>query len=562
MNITLTWDPSVGALPPAEQSAFEAAVTYAASYFDRILTNGLDITINVGSGEITQNGQLSNIPPATGEGGPSDQQIYSYAEVKAALLAHETSPETTAAYGALPAQDPTGGAGFFVSGLEAQALGLPAGGGGAVGAIGFGANDTSIPYNYSTTDRAVAGDGDFVGIAEHEIAHALARISGFGAGSQDNVLDLFRFTSPGTLATNGGQSAYFSINGGATASEDFATTASDPADWSQSGPYQALADSFNALYSPGVENFVTSTDLNVMNLLGYTITSHLPGDDFNGHQISDVLIQNTAGAVVVGELAPGGGQEAYAEVASLGPEWRFAGAGDFLGDRSSDFLIENTSGAVVVGKVDPTSGQAAYTGVGALGPEWRFVGTGDFLAHGLSDFLIQNTAGAVVVGEVSGGRAAYTSVAGLGPEWKFVGTGDFLGDGQSDFLIRNTAGAVVVGEVIGGHAQFTQVGGLGPEWKFVGAGDFLGDGRSDFLIRNTSGVVVVGEVAGGHAAYTQVGGLGPEWSFVGAGDYAGTGQDSFLIQNTSGVLFTGTVTGGHAQYAQVGALGPEWKFHG
>ena len=561
MNITLTWDPSVGSLPAGEQSAFEAAVTYAADYFDRTLTNNLDITISVGWGEITQDGQTSTIPSGVGEGGPNDEQSYSYAQVKAALLAHETSPEMAAAYSALPAADPTGGAGFLVSVLEAQALGLAAGSSGAAGAVGFGVTDPSIPYNFSTTDRAIAGEGDFVGIAEHEIAHALDRISGFGSGPQANILDLFRFTAPGTLATSGTQPAYFSINGGATASEDFASTASDPADWSQSGPYSSLADSFNAAYSAGVENFVTSTDLNVMNLLGYTTTSRLPGDDFNGHQVSDVLIQNTTGAVVVGELGSLG-QEAYAQVASLGSEWRFAGAGDFLGDRSSDFLIENTSGAVVVGEVNPTSGQGAYTDVGALGPEWRFVGTGNLLGHGLSDFLIQNTAGAVVVGEVSGGRAAYTTVAALGPEWKFVGTGDFLGDGQSDFLIKNTSGAVVVGEVKGGKAQYTAVGALGPEWTFVATGDFLGDGKADFLIRNTSGAVVVGEVVGGLATYAQVGGLGPEWSFVGAGDYSGTGQDSFLIQNTNGAIVTGTVVSGHAQYAQIGALGAEWKFHG
>jgi beta-glucanase (GH16 family) len=282
-------------------------------------------------------------------------------------------------------------------------------------------------------------------------------------------------------------------------------------------------------------------------------------DDFSGDGKSNILVENTAGAVYVGETNASG-QFAYAPIGGLGSEWSFRGTGDLLGDGNAGFLIENTNGAVDVGEV--VNGQASYTPVAGLGPEWSFHGTGDFLGAGNDQFLIENTQGAVVVGEVENGHAAYTTVAGLGPEWKFVGTGDFLGDGLSDFLIENTSGAVVVGEVHNGKAVYTPVAGLGKEWTFVGAGDFLGDGISDFLIENTSGAVVVGEVHNGKAAYTAVGGLGSEWRFVGVGDYGGTGQDSFLIENTTGAVYTGTVVNGKAQYALVGALGSEWSFHG
>jgi hypothetical protein len=289
--------------------------------------------------------------------------------------------------------------------------------------------------------------------------------------------------------------------------------------------------------------------------------SFYPGDDrFEATSQSDVLIENTNGALVVGEVAASG-QLAYSQIGGLGPEWRFVGSGDLLGDGNTGFLIEDTSGALVVGEI--AGGQASYTQVAALGPEWSFHGTGDFLGVGATQFLIENTAGALVIGDIVNGQATYSQVAGLGPEWSFEGTGDFLGDGVSDFLIENTAGAVFVGEVgSGGQASYTQVAALGPEWKFVGTGDFLGDGKSDFLIENASGAVVVGEVQSGVATYTQIGGLGPEWSFVGEGDYGGTGRDSFLIENTSGAVFTGTVVNGAAQYAQIGALGREWSFHG
>ena len=64
------------------------------------------------------------------------------------------------------------------------------------------------------------------------------------------------------------------------------------------------------------------------------------------------------------------GQAAYTQIAALGPEWSFKGVGDSLGEGHDQFLIENTAGAVVVG--DWTGGQIHYTQVTALGPEWAF----------------------------------------------------------------------------------------------------------------------------------------------------------------------------------------------
>ena len=65
------------------------------------------------------------------------------------------------------------------------------------------------------------------------------------------------------------------------------------------------------------------------------------------------------------------------------------------------------------------NGQAAYTQVAGLGPEWKFVGAGDYLGEGHDQFLIENTAGAVVVGDWTGGAIHYTQVGGLVGEWSF-----------------------------------------------------------------------------------------------------------------------------------------------
>jgi hypothetical protein len=281
--------------------------------------------------------------------------------------------------------------------------------------------------------------------------------------------------------------------------------------------------------------------------------------DFNDDGVSDFLIENAGGTMVTGEFAAG--QLTYTQVAAVGPEWTFHGAGDFFGDGRAGFLMENRVGAVVVGEV--ASGAASFTQVAALGSEWSFKGDGDFLADGKTDFLIENTAGVLVVGETgAGAQASFTQIGGLGPDWTVVGTGDFLGEGHDQFLIENTAGAVVVGDVTAGQAVYSQVAGLGPEWRFVGAGDFLGPGKTDFLIENSAGAVVVGEVGpAGQASFTQVAGLGAEWKFVGAGDYLGEGHDQFLIQDSAGAVVAGDYLNGQIHYTQLASLGSEWVFH-
>jgi hypothetical protein len=288
-------------------------------------------------------------------------------------------------------------------------------------------------------------------------------------------------------------------------------------------------------------------------------------DDFDGAGVSDLLISNTSGQVVVGQVGAGG-QEAWTQVSGLGPEWTFRGAGDFLGDGRDQYLIENSNGAVVVGEV--LYGAVTYTQIGGLGPEWTFAASGAFQGGIQDEFLIENTSGALVLGDVHNGQASYVQVGALGPEWKFVGSGDYLGDGRAEFLIENASGDLVLGRIQDplylepATAKYTQIAVLGSEWKFVGNGDVLGDGKDQFLMENAAGAVVAGEIgSGGQVQYTTIAGLGPEWRFVGAGDYLGEGHDQFAIENTNGALVLGDYVGGQVRYTQVGALGSEWSFH-
>jgi len=395
----------------------------------------------------------------------------------------------------------------------------------------------------TTAGVSYAGDGGAT--LTEDAAHGVL------AGDIDNNGQ----TLTAALAPNGGPS-----HGTLTLNADGAFTYVADAGYSGS-------DSFTYIASDSLSSSVATTvTLNAVTGAPVTSTSTTtaasPADNFLGHGVSDLLIENSVGAVVVGEMTAAS-QISYYQISGLGPEWSFVGSGDFLGDGKTSYLIENTAGAVDVGLVG-ANGQVSYTQVTALGPEWKFVGSGDFLGDGKSDFLIENAAGAVVVGALGANdQVSFTQVSALGPEWKFVGAGDFLGDGKSDFLIENTAGAVVVGEVGANHqTTYTQVAALGSEWKFVGAGDFLGDGKTDFLIENAAGAVVVGEVGANHqTAYTQIAGLGPEWTFEAVGDYLGEGHDQFVIENISGVVDIGDYTGGQIHFTPATALGPGWLFH-
>ena len=129
-----------------------------------------------------------------------------------------------------------------LSNANAKALGLRAG--------NNGSNDATITFNsdftwdFNPADGITAGSYDFVGIATHEIGHALGFVSGVdvldtnspGTGGPFNdsaftyvsALDLYRYSSDSVANTSldwtaGTAAKYFSIDGGATDIAAFAT---------------------------------------------------------------------------------------------------------------------------------------------------------------------------------------------------------------------------------------------------------------------------------------------------------------------------------------------------
>jgi len=139
------------------------------------------------------------------------------------------------------------------------------------------------------------------------------------------------------------------------------------------------------------------------------------------------------------------------------------GVGDFLAHGDGQFLIQNTAGAVVVG--DVVNGQASYTQVRRPWAGVEVCRNRRFSGRRQVGLLIENAAGRLWRARLRAAGRLYAA-GRSSPEWKFVGAGDFLGEGHDQFLIENTVGAVVVCDWTAGQIHFTQVSGLGSEWLF------------------------------------------------------------------------------------------------
>lgn len=145
--------------------------------------------------------------------------------------------------------------------------------------------NSDFAFDYDTSDGFAAGAFDFVGIAVHEIGHALGFVSGVdyvdsnsSAGDSStqfawaNTLDLFRYSAAGVRHLGAGTEAkYFSIDSGATGQAALFSLGTQRGDGRQASHWK---DSLgigimDPTFAPEQLGIITANDIRAMDVIGY-----------------------------------------------------------------------------------------------------------------------------------------------------------------------------------------------------------------------------------------------------------------------------------------------------
>ncbi len=184
--------------------------------------------------------------------------------------------------------------------------------------------------------------------------------------------------------------------------------------------------------------------------------------NFNDGETSDLLLQNTNGAV--GYFLTDGDDPGWHYIQSLGSEWKICTIGDFNNDLRSDLVLRNDQGYAGCWLTN-ADGNVSWQNLDTLSDDFEIIGAGDFDGDGTDDILLKNGTyyGAWIV--QNGSVSEWMGFGVLG-DVTVEQIGDFDGDGIDDLRIRTGAGdlgaLLVRGE---DNLEWRYFGSVGSEWK-------------------------------------------------------------------------------------------------